>query len=374
LAVTATAFNHLVASNAIRKLLFNIRVFARMTPLGKAECVGLHMERAITGMCGDGGNDCGALRAAHVGLALSESEASIVSPFSSSNRSIHSCVTLLREGRAGLATSFAAYKFLINYATTMSALELTQFYFSVIVPQAVWILIDSFIAVGLCIALTQAQTARTLAPSRPTARLIGSHTLASIWGQTAINYAFLFGLIGLLFNQHWFRCNEFDSRDIDTSLWWILGDNYESELISIVCLFQFVNAAAVYNFGYRYRRSWITNYSLVVLYSTFIAVVSVLVLANPNRFSCMFRINCGNPDVLVDLGYSRPTWHITPYNSPIGHNVLPHNFRWTLWALCITNAVLCLAYEKLVVLGPVGRYIKQWWIRRTSDRKLKLKL
>ncbi|KAJ2239796.1 hypothetical protein GGI13_007890, partial [Coemansia sp. RSA 455] len=263
LAVTATAFNHLVASNAIRKLLFNIRVFARMTPLGKAECVGLHMERAITGMCGDGGNDCGALRAAHVGLALSESEASIVSPFSSSNRSIHSCVTLLREGRAGLATSFAAYKFLINYATTMSALELTQFYFSVIVPQAVWILIDSFIAVGLCIALTQAQTARTLAPSRPTARLIGSHTLASIWGQTAINYAFLFGLIGLLFNQHWFRCNEFDSRDIDTSLWWILGDNYESELISIVCLFQFVNAAAVYNFGYRYRRSWITNYSLV---------------------------------------------------------------------------------------------------------------
>ncbi|KAJ2860082.1 hypothetical protein GGH94_005726, partial [Coemansia aciculifera] len=374
LAVTASAFNHLVTTNAIRKLLFNIRVFARMTPLGKAECVGLHMERAVTGMCGDGGNDCGALRAAHVGLALSESEASIVSPFSSSNRSIHSCVTLLREGRAGLATSFAAYKFLINYATTMSALELTQFYFSVIVPQAVWILIDSFIAVGLCIALTQAQTARTLAPSRPTARLIGSHTLASIWGQTAINYAFLFGLIGLLFNQHWFRCNEFDSRDIDTSLWWILGDNYESELISIVCLFQFVNAAAVYNFGYRYRRSWITNYSLVVLYSGFIAVVSILALANPNRFSCMFRINCGNPDVLVDLGYSRPTWHITPYNSPIGHNVLPHSFRWTLWALCITNAVLCLAYEKLVVLGPVGRYIKHWWIRRTSDRKLKLEL
>ncbi|KAJ2486746.1 hypothetical protein IWW37_005510, partial [Coemansia sp. RSA 2050] len=375
LAVTATAYNHLVSSNGIRRLLFSIRVFARMTPLGKAECVGFHMERAITGMCGDGGNDCGALRAAHVGLALSESEASIVSPFSSSNRSISSCVTLLREGRAGLATSFAAYKFLINYATTMSALELTQFYFSVIVPQAVWILIDSFIAVGLCIALTQAQTARTLAPSRPTARLIGSHTLASIWGQTAINYAFLFGLIGLLFNQRWFRCNEFDSRDIDTSLWWILGDNYESELISIVCLFQFVNAAAVYNFGYRYRRSWVTNYSLAVLYGMFIAVVSILVLANPNRFSCMFRINCGNPDVLVDLGYSRPTWHITPYNSPIGHNVLPHSFRWTLWALCITNAMLCLTYEKLVVLGPVGRYIKNWWIRRKSDHhKFKLQL
>ena len=33
-------------------------------------------------MAGDGGNDCGALRAAHAGLALSTAEASLVAPFS----------------------------------------------------------------------------------------------------------------------------------------------------------------------------------------------------------------------------------------------------------------------------------------------------
>jgi len=34
-------------------------------------------------MAGDGGNDCGALRASHAGIALSHAEASLVAPFSS---------------------------------------------------------------------------------------------------------------------------------------------------------------------------------------------------------------------------------------------------------------------------------------------------
>jgi magnesium-transporting ATPase (P-type) len=88
-------------------------VFARMTPDQKASLVEeLQKLSFYVAMCGDGANDCAALKAAHVllvspcglsliffskvGISLSEAEASIAAPFTSTRPNITCTPTLIK--------------------------------------------------------------------------------------------------------------------------------------------------------------------------------------------------------------------------------------------------------------------------------------
>ncbi|OZJ03044.1 hypothetical protein BZG36_03711 [Bifiguratus adelaidae] len=374
LAVTGRAFEALVEQGEIRNLLLDTRIFARMTPNDKVKCVQLHMEKSITAMCGDGGNDCGALRAAHVGIALSEAEASIVSPFSTNKRTVMQCVELLKQGRAALATSFAGYQFLILYGETMAWFELLMFYFTVIASQPIWIMIDGFFTPILTFCLTQAQPAKKLSARRPTARLLGPYTLISTIGVIFINFWFIVGAIIWLFQQPWFLCNEFDSTAVDAAQWWLLGDNYEAEIIALASIFPFFHSSAVFNFGNGFRRSWWRNYVLVAAYLICFTSSSWLVLADPNPYSCIFRVNCGSVSVLESLGYQNIWWPIEDYNSPLGHNVLPRDFRYKFWAYLVCQCILTVVWQRIVVLWLGRKWVIRHWGAKREAKRTQLKL
>lgn len=93
------------------------KVFARMSPDEKHELVEkLQSIDYCCGFCGDGANDCGALKAADVGISLSDAEASVAAPFTSRLFEISCVPTVIREGRAALVTSFSCFKFMSLYS------------------------------------------------------------------------------------------------------------------------------------------------------------------------------------------------------------------------------------------------------------------
>lgn len=88
-----------------------------MSPDNKTELVNILKKSGNkVGMCGDGINDCGALKNADTGISLCKSEASISAPFSSQISDISCVPILLREGKAALATSIQAFKFIELYS------------------------------------------------------------------------------------------------------------------------------------------------------------------------------------------------------------------------------------------------------------------
>ena len=71
-----------------------------MRPEEKSAVVDLYEKLGyVTLYCGDGANDCGALKRASVGISLSDFEASVASPFTSKDASIQCASTLIREGK-----------------------------------------------------------------------------------------------------------------------------------------------------------------------------------------------------------------------------------------------------------------------------------
>ncbi|KAJ3115397.1 hypothetical protein HDU96_000702 [Phlyctochytrium bullatum] len=367
LAMTGKAFNILLKDGRIRNLLLDTRIFARMSPEDKVNCVRLHMEKAVTAMCGDGGNDAGALKASHAGIALSEAESSVVSHFSSRNRSVFACVELLKEARCSLDISFASYKYLIMYGEVLTFLGLIQYYFVVNLSQAMWVLIDGT-TVPLSWALTMARPAPRLARTRPTARLLGPETIISVCGQIFINILFLIFAVVMLFNQDWFRCNEFDGRLADVRRWWELGDNFEGSVTGIIGTFQIIHAAAVFNIGRTYRQGFFRNWKFVVVWAIIVFILSFITLADPNGLSCLFHVNCGTSAALEALNRERGTSYQTSflgipdtYHAFAGHNVMPMNFRLSLLALSAGNLLALVLFQWLVVLGPVRQWAKRKW-------------
>ncbi|NWQ98581.1 AT135 ATPase, partial [Burhinus bistriatus] len=164
------------------KILVNATVFGRMSPGQKSSLVEEFQKLDYyVGMCGDGANDCGALKMAHAGISLSEQEASVASPFTSQIPNIQCVPELIsREGRAALVASFAVVKYLTLYGLIQFVGTALLFWQLQIFGIHQYLIQDVVITLLVCLTMSLTEAYPKLAPYRPPGQLISPPLLLSI--------------------------------------------------------------------------------------------------------------------------------------------------------------------------------------------------
>jgi len=350
LAISGAAWQHILVSNPKQALVLRdfVRVYGRCTPQDKIEVIqGFVKAGFITLMSGDGGNDCGALKTAHVGVALSEAEASIVAPFTSLEKDIGSVISVIREGRCALGSALSSYKFVIMYGQILTINQLTAAYFQITFTEWGWVFVDGVWTISLSFALPLARAAKKLAPTRPTASILGLQTMSSAVGILVLNFIFVVIAFLALNNQEWYQCRKWDNTDVSNLL--VIGDNYETQVLWLVTGYQIVNTATVFNFGYEFRQAWIYNWVLVLLIVGYTTMHFYITLV-PGELSCFFRINCLNENVFDGI------FGALPIQNDFNTTIMPEAFRRTICYIMAANSIVVILWEYIVVNGVRRRF------------------
>ncbi|XP_003476998.2 probable cation-transporting ATPase 13A5 isoform X1 [Cavia porcellus] len=169
-------------SSLLPKILVNGTVFARMSPGQKSSLVEEFQKlNYYVGMCGDGANDCGALKMAHAGISLSEQEASVASPFTSKTANIECVPHLIREGRAALVSSFGVFKYLTMYGIVQFIGILLLYWQLQIFGNYQYLMQDIAITLMVCLTMSSTDAYPKLAPYRPAGQLFSPTLLLSVF-------------------------------------------------------------------------------------------------------------------------------------------------------------------------------------------------
>ena len=140
-----------------------------MAPEDKAVLVQKLQEflKTEVGMCGDGANDCAALKTADVGISLSEAEASIAAPFSSKILDISAVVILLKEGKCALTTSFSTFKLIELYSWIQFSSSIILYYLGTNYTDFEWFYQDIFVMIPLTMFIGWTEASDKLSAELP---------------------------------------------------------------------------------------------------------------------------------------------------------------------------------------------------------------
>ena len=279
------------------------------------------------GMCGDGANDCGALKQADIGISLSEAEASIAAPFTSQIQDISSVVIVLREGRCALTTSFQMFKFIELYSM-IQFINVTFLYaIGSNLSDYQFLYIDLFILVPLSMFMGQTAPYKHLTPHLPSGALISLPVLASVLGSVLIQA--IFQVFAFFFISWWSFYQPPPTPDPDEPEKSYAC--YKNTSMFFITLFQYLVAAMAFSISKPFRQPIYTN-----LYFSNSLVVLML-----------FNLYI----TLVDQQWINNVFFIMEDVSM--------EFRLSILVIAFINSICTYLYEKIVIW-----YVSIYWRNR----------
>ncbi|KAF9177839.1 hypothetical protein BGZ51_000548 [Haplosporangium sp. Z 767] len=258
LAVTGDCFRWMVdyaPTSTLNRMLVKGQIFARMSPDEKHELVeNLQAIGYCVGFCGDGANDCGALKAADIGISLSEAEASVAAPFTSRSNDIGCVVKVIQEGRAALVTSFSCFKYMALYSIIQFTSVSLLYAFASNLGDFQFLYIDLVLILPIAVFMGRTEAFPILSPKRPTANLVSKKVLTSLIGQIVIQGCFQAALFCIVRRQPWYQPPKYERGAKNIVC-------FENTSLFLLSIFQYLLVAVVFSVGPPYRKPMSSNLS-----------------------------------------------------------------------------------------------------------------
>ncbi|PWN38810.1 hypothetical protein IE81DRAFT_327122 [Ceraceosorus guamensis] len=341
LAVTGDIFRWMIdyaPIETLRRMLIKGTIFARMSPDEKHELIErLQALGYTTGMCGDGANDCGALKAADVGISLSEAEASVAAPFTSSSPDISCVIDVIKEGRAAITCSFGCFSFMALYSLIQFTTITLLYGFASSLGDFQFLYIDLGLIIPLAVAMARGLPFDTIHPKRPTANLVSKKVLISMLGQVVICAAAQFFTFFYTRAQPWYTPPIVNPDKLDVV-------NPENSALFLVSSFQYIIVCAIFSVGPPYRKPLYTNPMLVAAL-VILSFCSLYFLFVPSGF--IFEL--------------------------LGLVEFPRSFHFALLAVVLVNTAACFAFDaygKQPLTSAIKAMQRYWRRRNRRDERV----
>lgn len=323
-------------------------IFARMSPDQKQQLVvALQKTGYFVGMCGDGANDCGALKAAHAGIALTDSEASVASPFTSKEPSISCVPELIRQGRCALVTSFGIFNYMAIYALIQFFSVMILFEVGTNLSDFQFLYVDFFIICSLSAFFGQTQPyPGKLFKRPPLTSLLSPPPVGSLVIQALIILLIQLTSLFVTQQQDWFvPYLNITNGTLGTELSeYACSENYAVVGVSFS---QYIFLALVYSKGKPYRKMFLTNYGFTASLALWTGF-SLYLLIDPNEYlKELFELEM--PPEL--------------------------SFRFFIIGLSILQVALCLLIEAFLVdRGLVAMMNSSCWLKMRPRQEMYLEV